>query len=187
MILQFMFLSPTTGPVCQKSIRYKNNRKAIFEVLSEPKTLWYTVFSATHSTNPKDLQYTNQFFALKMDDAVYGILTLGLQKDSEFLQVFNHYILKQFETGYSKKLYRKYHVGLFTKDNYEVNEPQPLGFSNVMFCFILLALGICLSITITTVELMLVKQKKQKMWVTRTNKILEERDTKADGGGTEAK
>ena len=164
----------------------KTERKAIFEVVSEPKTLWYTVFSATHSTNPKDLQYTNQFFALKMDDAVYGILTLGLQKDSEFLQVFNHYILKQFETGYSRRLYRKYHVGLFTKENYEVNEPQPLGFSNVMFCFILLALGICLSITITTVELMLVKQKKKKMWATRTNKILE-RDTKADGEGTEAK
>ena len=145
------------------TIKNDGKAKAIFEVLSEPKTLWYTVFSSTHSLNPNDQQYTNQLFALKMDDAVYGSLTLGLQKDSEFHQVFNHYILKQFETGYARRLFRTYHTHLFTKTDYEMNEPQPLGFNNVMFCFIVLALGICFAVIISIREIISVKLKRQKM------------------------
>ena len=37
---------------------------------------------------------TDQVYPLKMDDSVFGIGGLGLQKDSEFLQIFNHYIMK---------------------------------------------------------------------------------------------
>ena len=149
--------------------------KALFEVISEPKTLLYTVFSATQFKDPEKQRYFNQLFALKMDDAVYGIMTMGLQKDSEFRQIFNYYILKQFETGFSRRLYRKYHAGFFTNENFELNEPQPLGFSHVMFCFTLLALGICLSTMITIMELISGKQGKQDMWVTRRKNIHEER------------
>ena len=149
--------------------------KALFEVISEPKTLLYTVFSATQFKDPEIQQYFNQLFALKMDDAVYGIMTMGLQKDSEFLEIFNYYLLKQFETGFSRRLYRQYHAGFFTNENFEMNEPQPLGFSHVMFCFILLAFGICLSTMITIMELISCKQGKQEMWVTRRNNIQEER------------
>ena len=141
--------------------------KAIFRVISEPKTLLYTVFSAAQYKDPEKQRYANQLFALKMDDTVYGILSMGLQKDSEFLQLFNYCILRQFETGISRRLYREYHAGFFTNENFELNESQPLGFSHVMFCFILLALGICLSTTITILELMSGKQKSQEMWVTR--------------------
>ena len=147
-----LYLNPTTNI---------SHVKALFEAISEPKTLWYTVFSSTQSKDPEIQRYFNQLFALKMDDAVYGIMTMGLQKDSEFLQLFNHNILKQLETGFSRRLYRQYHAGFFTNENFELNESQPLGFSHVMFCFILLALGICLSTMITIMELICGKQGKQ--------------------------
>ena len=93
-----------------------------------------------------------QVFALKMDDAVYGSGTLALQANSEFLPMFNHYILKEIESGYLKRLYREYHMGHFINGEFEMNEPQPLGFRQVMFCFSFVAFGISLSLVIATME-----------------------------------
>ena len=93
-----------------------------------------------------------QVFALKMDDAVYGSGTLGLQANSEFLPMFNYYILKEIESGYLKRIYREYHMGYFINEEFEMNEPQPLGFTQVMFCFSMVAFGICLSLVIITME-----------------------------------
>ena len=102
-----------------------------------------------------------------MDDALYGMGTLGLQRDSEFLQIFNHYIMKEMESGFLKRLFYKYHGDLFTKERFEMVEPQPLGFNNVMFCFIMLALGICLSIVIVMMELINSKLIMHQLWATR--------------------
>ena len=111
-----------------------------------------------------------------MDDASYGIVTLGLQKDSEFSQVFNYYILKEFETGYLKRIYRKYHTDLFTKENYEMMEPQPLGFNNVMFCFILMVLGISLAIIRATFELIMTKVTREQLWARRGTRTKKRRE-----------
>ena len=56
------------------------------------------------------------------------------------------------ESGFLKRLFREYHSDLFTKERFEIISPQPLGINNVMFCFILLGFGICLSLLSTTVE-----------------------------------
>ena len=138
--------------------------KAITAVVNDPdaKTLMYsTPETLSGHTTPHRKALTDQMFALKMDDAVYSIATLALQKDSEFLQIFNHYILKAFEGGEFKRLYRRYHMDLFIKDNFEMVEPQPLGPNNVMFCFIALGLGICLSLISAMIELLKMKICKQ--------------------------
>ena len=64
------------------------------------------------------------------------------------------------ETGFLRRLYRyKYVQALFIRENFEMMEPPPLGFNNVMFSFIFLAIGICLSTVLTITELI-----KSKLW-----------------------
>ena len=70
------------------------------------------------------------------------------------------------EVGEFKRQYREYHQELFTKENFQLPEPQPLEWSNVMFCFICLGLGVCLSLIIAMMELMTnaVMEKTQNRW-----------------------
>ena len=108
-----------------------------------------------------------------MDDSVYGIATLALQKDSEFLQIFNHYILKALEGGDFRRMYRNHHMDLFTKENFEMSEPQPLASKNVMFCFISLGVGICLSLIIAMMEL--IRKKISKKQIPANTNVREDR------------
>ena len=67
----------------------------------------------------KTLYYGDQWptlIQLNMDDAIQGYSSLALQKDSEFLQLFNHYIMKAYETGFFKRLFCKYYINVFIKD-----------------------------------------------------------------------
>ena len=113
----------------------------------------------------------DQVYALKMDDSIKAMVGLALQKDSEFLQIFNHYILRGLEFGEFKRQYRDYHQELFTKENFQMPEPQPLVWSNVMFCFICLGLGVCLSLIIAMMELMTnaAMEKTQNRWYGKRN------------------
>ena len=85
--------------------------RVLHAVVNDPhgKTLLYGNPAALIPSDSKPHRniLKNQMFALKMDDSVYTIATLALQKDSEFLQMFNYYILKAFEGGHFKRLYRK--------------------------------------------------------------------------------
>ena len=49
-----------------------------------------------------------------------------------------------------------------------MKEPQPLGLNNVMFCFISLGIGICVSIINVMIELMIRKTSKKQV-VAETN------------------
>ena len=88
--------------------------------------------------------------------------------DSEFLQIFNHYILKALEGGEFKRLYRNYHMDLFTKENFEMIEAQPLGLNNVMFCFTCLGFGMCLSLIKVMMEFIIKKISKEQI-LAKTN------------------
>ena len=83
----------------------------------------------------------------------------------EFVQLFNHYILKAndiglFGLGLSKMtrgLYKTYEGdinGLLRQQNFETVAAYDLSFKNVVFCFICLGMGAALSLTIATVEFM---------------------------------
>ena len=60
--------------------------------------------------------------------------------------MFNHFILRAKESGVLKRMYRNYHMDLYTNVNFEMLEVQSLGWNNVIFCFIILGFGISLSI-----------------------------------------
>ena len=56
------------------------------------------------------------------------------------------------ETGFLEILHWRYYTDLFTNEDFEMNEPQPLGLNNVMFCFSFVALGIGLSFALAIME-----------------------------------
>ena len=144
------------------------------EAISDSKTLIYmpsAVLAETDYAPFKEL--ADQMVALKMDDAQFSTGTVGLQKDSEFLQIFNHYFLQGMERGFLRRLYRFNNFEeLFNKESFEMMEPQPLGFNNVMFCFIILGLGVCLSTVLASTELIKSKLWRQQL-LTRRNRTNE--------------
>ena len=131
----------------------KNMKDSLEKVIKQPKTLYYT---------ERDKNLGKDTMHLTMDDAVFGDGSLALQKNSEFLQLFNHYILKGLSSGVFKKVFRKYHMHLFINQNYEMIEPQPLGFNNVMFCSTCLAFGMCISVVIAIAEKILPKKYNER-------------------------
>ena len=63
---------------------------------SDSKTLVYTSSIATLGYDyPPYQELIDQMRLVKLDDAQFAMATVGLQKDSEFLQIVNHYIVKQ--------------------------------------------------------------------------------------------
>ena len=56
--------------------------------------------------------------------------------------MFNHYILKGLEHGVYKRIYQRIHADLYTNEQFDMAEPLPLGYDNVVFAFMCLALGI---------------------------------------------
>ena len=90
--------------------------------------------------------------ALNMDDSVYNYICLGLQKDSQFLGILNHYILREMEHGIIMREARKLQNNFYTNEVFSMDEPQPMGGNNVMFLFSLLGLGISASVTAAILE-----------------------------------
>lgn len=167
----FDYILSTSAPGSAKHRVFNTNYElkngmpeAIKAMLHDPdkKTLIYAIPKNLLAKTPSGKILANHAFALKMDDAIYGQGTFGLQRDSEFLQIFNYYILKALQGGVFKRLFRKYHIGLFTNKNFEMIEAQPLGLNNVMFCLTSLGVGICLSIIQAMMELMYRKTHRKQ-------------------------
>ena len=123
------------------------------DMIRNSRILWYGPVEMLNRQISTD---AHKAFALKMDDAVYSHGGFGLQKDSEFCALFNNYILKGLETGvivgFKQSRYKDN-----PEENFEMMEPQPLGLNNVMFCFISLGIGICVSIINVMIELIIRK------------------------------
>ena len=67
-----------------------------------------------------------------------------------------------------RKLYLKHNADLYVKENFEMTEPQPLRYNNVIFPTLCLGVGIALSVVKALEEflIMKVKQKRQEKWAT---------------------
>ena len=146
-----------------------NNRRwktAIEEIISQPKTIVYMVdTTALQPSDPKDKYLTDQVLALRIDSSDYLVVGFGLQKDSEFLPLFNHYILKGRESGILDRLFKFHHTNMFTKELFGIIEPQPLSYSNIIFLFICLGLGISSSLILAGVEMVVTKRSKMSQLV----------------------
>ena len=100
----------------------------------------------------EERQLAYQLFALRIDGASLVWGGLALQRDSEFLGLFNYYILKALEHGIIKRLYHSHHIDLYVKEQFGMVEPQPLTYKNVMFTFIFLGFGLSFAIMIALLE-----------------------------------
>ena len=153
-----------SGPPDMKEVynfhleKTENLEESLKSVIADPKTLLYC---AKYITDVKLANLVAQTHAMDLDDAFYANGGLAFQKDSEFVQLFNHYMLRGYESGFIARNFKDHHSHFFTNENYEMIEPQPLRFNNVMFCFIFLSLGICFSISIVLFEYA-VKKKSPK-------------------------
>ena len=132
------------------------------EIIHDNEKLYYASIGYTIPNTPSQKVLTDQVFALKMDDALYHLSTLPLQKESEFLPLFNHRILKLMECGLMRKLYLKHNANLYVKENFEMTQPQPLRYNNVIFPTLCLGVGIALSV-VKAIEEFFIMKVKQKM------------------------
>ena len=152
--------------------------EALNEVIWDSKTLLIMISNMnilnswlnSYSSDQEYKQLVDQMLVLKMDDSWFETFTLLLPKNSEFLHIFDHYLLKEMESGVLKRFFERRWAS--PEENFEMMEPQPLGFSNVLFCFIFLGFGILLSIVCATIELIM-----NKLWqgrfLTRRNRTNE--------------
>ena len=144
-----IFIQLTPGFMYKVSEKY--NKKALFYA-SYTGMIGTEITKGSEEEIEKERKFRDRLIELPMDDAIYTIIGLALQKDSEFLGLFNHYIMKAFETGIFKRLFRNYHMRMYTREIFEMPEPQPLGPNNVMFCFLCPAFIICASLILVMVE-----------------------------------
>ena len=161
--LSMMLASPNAGKskneVYQRYFKLKKSANAqsrsimilntIQEVMSNPKTLFYS-HKAVMIQASQLLQ--GRVLALQMDDASHINIGFALQKDSEFLEIMNHYLLKEMEHGILMREIRSHYDPIYRYDQFGMNEPQPLAYNNFMFVFICLGMGIITSLTMALYE-----------------------------------
>ena len=144
---------------------------ALKKVATDEKVVLYYGLSVLASKDAEN--YTNKLVGLKLNE--YSLATFPLQKNSEFLQLFNYYILKEYEHGIIKNIYRKHHAVFFTNEQFQMMEPQGLSTKNVMFTFIFLGLAVCVSLLIAFAEFsigkkQLLKKTSQTAWAATRSK-----------------
>ena len=139
----------------------KTVKDAMAEVLEEPKTLMYGNIAVIGPFSNIERELRSQFQALKIDDGSWMLTTMALQKNSEFRQVFNYYIMKQYEHGLRRKNYQRLWSDFLRNEEFGINEAYPLALNNVMFPFIWLLGGIFATLTIAIMEFGILKLKRR--------------------------
>ena len=129
-------------------------------VVDEEKTFYYTGETMLESRHAK--KYKGRLLALKMEDISYSMASFALANNSEFLQPFNHYILKEYEHGIVKRLYKKWHPFAQTNHEFGIPEPIPLGYQIVLFPFIYLGFGACVSLILSVIEFLSKKCSRKR-------------------------
>ena len=132
---------------------YANQEDAKDAVLSDPNTYLYGYNTAALS--PPGLK------ALKMQDIAVVSAGLGLQRSSEFRDLFNYLMIKLIEVGIIKRINMKW-FDTSRDEDFSIPEPGSLGFNNLLFPFNLLATGIITAIISVCLEYLFQKVKQSK-------------------------
>lgn len=97
-----------------------------------------------------DNELEKQLIGLQIEESYNEYEGIGLQKNSEFTELFNHHIMKLYEMGVMDRLMRK-HVIRHDKQ-YGLAEPVTLGYENLMFPFGIFILGVVIGGIATVAE-----------------------------------
>lgn len=138
------------GRMENNDVWYSTAEVAKDAVLSDPNTYLYAYHSEAHS--PLGLK------ALKMEDTSVVSGGIGLQKDSEFRDIFNFLLIKFAEVGILQRINTKW-PDTSRNEDFGIPEPGSLGFNNVLFPFTLLATGIITASAFACLEYVLMKYK----------------------------
>ena len=101
------------------------------------------VLYGAYDTHARD-ELQKQLIGLKIEEAIKQHKSIGLQRDSEFTELFNYHILKLFEMGVMHRLMQKYVIN--NNEEYGIAEPITLGYENLFFPFGIILLGAILSV-----------------------------------------
>ena len=128
-------------------------------IMNDPKALFYCADVCAVSTNHNAIR-EGDIIALKMDDHHYTFGGFGLRKDSEYLSVFNHYLLKGKESGVFHRLDKMvWNADLIPPIKIGLLEPGALGINNLMFPFSCLGGAMIISLIVLIVEKIIKKMK----------------------------
>ena len=114
-------------------------------VNDEPKTLLYMMF-LSYSNEPR----WRNLVGLDINEYVNIYISIAMQKDSEFAELFDHHIVKMQEIGLLNRIGHKWTDQ--ANQNYEMAEPTSLRIQNVMFVFGCIAFGIFLAAHVILAE-----------------------------------
>ena len=117
------------------------------------KTLFYCADSCVNLDNTPD----DRLLSLKMHDTFYTLGGYALQNNSEYLDIFNHYLLKQLEHGIVNKVWR-----IMPNAKIGMSEPEALAMRNVMFPFSCLMFCMIVSLVMATIEFLVGKVKRRQ-------------------------
>ena len=135
-----------------REVWYSTAEAAKDAVLSDPNTFLYAYHSEAHS--PPGLK------ALKMADTSIVSGGIGLQKDSEFQDIFHYLLIKFAEVGILKRINMKW-PDTSRNEDFGLPEPGSLAFSNILFPFTSLLTGIITASAFACLEYVLKRYRKE--------------------------
>ena len=91
----------------------------------------------------------------------------AFQKDSEFVQLFNHFLKKMMEAGVIFKINKD--MSKREIIDYEMEPAVTLGFENLAFPFLVLLCGLTLALIISCSEKLRAHRRKMKIFRMITN------------------
>ena len=128
-----------------------------------PDTLVWALEEDTYGNVRHDIY--NALIPLDLDNSAKMFATTAhwLQNDSEFLQIFNHYIMKMYETGVYNRMYRRRFSMKYRREEFGLQEPRPLGAGNVLFLYNSLGIGIVAALGIAFVEYIVARRNRHAL------------------------
>ena len=157
---------------------------ALDQIIKDLKTLFFCAVSCVG-----DVLEAGKVVVLKMDDAHITWGGFGLRPDSEYMSLFNHYLLKGIENGILKRYNLIYNPERTPKLKIGLTEPESLGINNVMFLFSILGAATIMSVGIAALEKMMNKTKlvmskseqRRMVFIRRNNQVAQQRSGRERG------
>ncbi len=123
-------------------IVFDSNEGAKEYMVGHQKTLWFGIDLYT--------AFDERTRSLQITDGYTTPLGFGLQKDSEFKEVFNFHLQQMDESGVKQQIVRKWRY--VANRQFGMKDPPTLGFDVVLFPFVTVALGAAAAILVLALE-----------------------------------
>ena len=136
--------------------RIENNGKAWFKKTDDALDAvryYQNTYLYSHSSAAKTKP---GIIALRMSDSTPTVGGLGIQKNSDLLDILNYHMLRLYENGIIERIVKKW-PEMSRNEEFEMAEPGGLAFNNVLFPFTILAIGIITAMVFSLLEFIIKK------------------------------